>query len=1101
MEIVAWLQAIGLSQYAQNFHDHHVDEALLPSLTAQDLSDIGVASVGHRRLILNAISALSKGPSGELQDPRPQPNQTVIQQNLGTGERRPVTVLFADLCGFTRLSEELEDEALHALLAGYFSMAEEAIKANAGTVDKQIGDAVMGVFGVPIARDGDTANAARAALAIQDGMSALTEAYGRSLQAHLGLAAGEAIVSGVAGAPLNLIGASVNLAARVTAAAQPDEVLVSDTLARQLSTQFQLEDRGSFAAKGFSEPVHVWRLIAETLDGPPAYPFVGRKAELGQIEALLRGAVASKAGVLVHIRGEPGIGKSRLVERAVEIAREAGFASIVARALDFGIGHARHPLRMLSSALLGFDAGMSGPSRSEAVANALPELKLDPAAESLLSELTDAELPDEQRALLEALSDVRRRGLRNEVVRALVRRRALKEPLLLAVEDVQWADDELTAAIMGILSITQDHPVAILTTSRLDDERFYASLRDARSRTPLITLDLGPLRLDEAEQFARDASVPDDVRKRCLERAAGNPLFLDQLLRNADELVRTDLPASLRGLILARIDRLSVRDKDVIQAASALGERFHPDALGHVLGKSQVELAQLTRAGMLRESGEDIAFGHALIRDAAYRSLLRETRQTLHRRAANWFDDRDLILHAVHLKAAEAPEAASAYGRAAEDRLARYRTSEALDLVRIGLGLDLDGAYRSELTLLKAKIGLELGHAREAAATFRESLSLGLAPSSECTARIGLAAALRILDDGPGALDQLEAAQQLAVQNDWPALLSQCHHLRGNLLFPTGRVEECCAEHQLALQMAEQAGDPEATARALGGLGDAEYVRGRIITAGGYFRRSVEAGVRAGLGRVEAPNRPMMALATFFELRLADALREAHVAIERARLMTQPRAELIGRHACALALVELGRDDEALAHLKEAQRITRELEAWRFEGENLTQIAEIHLRGGQFDEARAAIETAIRIARETGMAYFGSITLAVLARTEQDPQAREKILAETEALLSTVAVSHNHWLGRRQLIELGWELRDPQMVEFQASALETYGKRESGPYLDAIIRRGRILARTLRHDQSTDLADEIAHLKAVAENCGSALLKLGLDECEATLSG
>ena len=163
--------------------------------------------------------------------------------------------------------------------------------------------------------------------------------------------------------------------------------------------------------------------------------------------------------------------------------------------------------------------------------------------------------------------------------------------------------------------------------------------------------------------------------------------------------------------------------------------------------------------------------------------------------------------------------------------------------------------------------------------------------------------------------------------------------------------------------------------------------------------------------------------------------------------------------------------------------------------------APLNLIGASVNLAARVTAAAIRIARETGMAYFGSITLAVLARTERDPQASEKILAETEALLSTVAVSHNHWLGRRQLIELGWELRDPQMVEFQASALETDGKRESGPYLDATIRRGRILARTLRHDQSTDWADEIAHLKAVAGNCGSALLKLGLDECEATLSG
>ena len=196
MEVAGWLQAIGLPQYARSFHDHHVDEALLPSLTAEDLRDMGVASVGHRRLILNEIAALSKSPDDEPADRHSQVNQKATRQNFATGERRPVAVLFADLCGFTRLSEDLEDEALHAIFTRYLSMAEKAIETNGGRVDKQIGDAVMGVFGVPVARDEDIANAARAALAIQNGMSALPEASGRRLQAHVGLAAGEAIVGG-----------------------------------------------------------------------------------------------------------------------------------------------------------------------------------------------------------------------------------------------------------------------------------------------------------------------------------------------------------------------------------------------------------------------------------------------------------------------------------------------------------------------------------------------------------------------------------------------------------------------------------------------------------------------------------------------------------------------------------------------------------------------------------------------------------------------------------------------------------------------------------------------------------------------------------------
>ena len=154
-----------------------------------------------------------------------------------------------------------------------------------------------------------------------------------------------------------------------------------------------------------------------------------------------------------------------------------------------------------------------------------------------------------------------------------------------------------------------------------------------------MTFDLGPLRADEAKQLASSVDVPDDVRERCLERAAGNPLFLDQLLRNVDELVRTDLPASLRGLILARIDRLGARDKEVISGGfGAWGSVLIPTSSGTSLAEANWTCAPRARRNA-PPSGQEVAFGHALIRDAAYRSLLREKRQALHRRAAEWFED------------------------------------------------------------------------------------------------------------------------------------------------------------------------------------------------------------------------------------------------------------------------------------------------------------------------------------------------------------------------------------------------------------------------------------------------------------------------------
>ena len=144
--------------------------------------------------------------------------------------------------------------------------------------------------------------------------------------------------------------------------------------------------------------------------------------------------------------------------------------------------------------------------------------------------------------------------------------------------------------------------------------------------------------------------------------------------------------------------------------------------------------------------------------------------------------------------------------------------------------------------------------------------------------------------------------------------------------------------------------------------------------------------------------------------------------------------------------------------------------------------------------------TGLDIARRSGLAYFGGVTLATLARIEPDPQSRRKLIDETEELLSTVAVSHNHWFGRRELIELGWELRDPDMIDVQASALESFCQREASPLTHAIVCRGRALARALRGERSSNLAEEIARLKSIAEKSGSILLKIGLEEYESMIS-
>ena len=294
MDVSAWLKRLELGEYAAAFAANHVDAVTLRQLTADDLREIGVTSVGHRRRLLEAIAKLDES-SNEKQKRTAGPDK----------ERRPVTVLFADLCGFTALSRSLPDELLHSLLDSYLSAADEIVGRHGGTVDKHIGDAVMALFGAPVAHDDDMLRALRAAVELRERMPVLSRALDRDLVMHAGLAVGEVIV-GASGGGYTAIGEAVNLAARLTDLAPPGEIFVPRAVQLALADCAQFEARGHHMVKGFAEPVEIWRLagLAQQQLSTLLTPFVGRGAELAQITAILDNCQATGSGGVVYVRGE-----------------------------------------------------------------------------------------------------------------------------------------------------------------------------------------------------------------------------------------------------------------------------------------------------------------------------------------------------------------------------------------------------------------------------------------------------------------------------------------------------------------------------------------------------------------------------------------------------------------------------------------------------------------------------------------------------------------------------------------------------------------------------------------------------------------------------
>ncbi len=1074
MEIATWLASLGLAQYTQAFADNAIDAEILPHLTADDLREMGVVAVGHRRRLLEAIAALQVRA-----EPRP----------AGAGERREVIVLFADLAGYTALSRELDAEDVHALLGRYFERVDRIVEEHGGRVDKHVGDCVMAVFGAPLAYGNEPERAARAALAVLDAMPAIAAETGRAVDAHVGIAGGQVVASGTGSTShheYTVTGDTVNLAARLTDSARGGEILVSDAVRRALGDRFDGDELAPLALKGIGEPARAWRLRRLLPTAPRRTPLVGRERELEQLRRALTECRASGRGQAIHIRGEAGIGKTRLLEEFRADALRAGFACHTGLVLDFGAGTGRDAVRALVRAILGLTEASAPDEAARAAEGGRTAGLVDPDDAVFLNDLLDIPQPSGLRALYDAMAPATREAGRRLVATRLVERASRRRPLVLQIEDLHWADPATVAHVADLVHAVCNCPLILVTTSRPEGDPFGDRAAAEQSDGAAPVIDLGPLDMATARALAEPFLAGDAARaERCIARAAGNPLYLEQLLRHAEETAEEGMPGSVRSLLQARLDRLARRDKAALQAAAVLGQRFDLATLRHLLDRPDYDARELLTRRLIAEHGGGFLFAHALVRDAAYDGLLRARRRELHRRAADWFDGRDAVLRAEHLdRAGDVAPAAEAYLAAASAQAAEYRHETALRLVDRGLELASAGDTRFELAYANGEILHDLGRMRAALAAYERAFAEATDDARRCRAWLGLATVKRTIDDLAGASADLDRAEMVAVDHGLVAERARVHVLRGNLCFPRGDIDGCLREHGRALELARRARLQEQEAAALGGLGDAAYMQGRMVSAHEAFRQCVELCQENGLGRIELANRPMLALTRWFAGDTRGALAEALTAVAAAERAAQRRACMVAHHAayfCCHSLLDLA---GARTHAEAAEALARELSARRFEAEAIAFRAELCRLSGNQTEALAAAAEALAICRETGMTFLGPYVLGLVARTTADPAERDTALAEGEALLAAGAVSHNHFLFRRDALEACLQVGAWDEAERHALALERYDSAERSQWTLFVAARGRALAAYGRGVATPVLVAELARVRAAGERLG-----------------
>ena len=642
MDVGEWLRGLSLGEYEEKFRDHKIDGKVLASLTADDLRDIGVSAVGDRRRLLDAISLLAGArpltdrPASELQSAPDKGRQI-------SAERRPITVMFCDLVGSTGLAASLDAEDWHDLVSAYLDEAQAAVAGLGGHVLKKLGDGLMALFGYPQAQENDAERAVRAALAIQRALANLNARNASKgspeLAARIGLDSGPVVVDAAG----EVFGDAPNVAARVQATAEPGAVLVTANVQRQIAGLFVAEDRGAHELKGAPTPVTLYRVVRASGGGRrfgarALTPLVGREEELDLLRRRWERAVRGE-GQLALVVGEPGIGKSRLVEEFRLRLGEAPHTFVEWSSSQLLQNTPMHPIAEWGRQRFGAD--LPSEKRLADLENTLRLIGLDPTEyASLLAPLVEIPLPEERAAKL-APEELRRRQL--AALTAWVLAGARSQPVVLAVEDLHWADPTSLDLMQALAERGAQAPLFIIATGR-PEFRPPWSLRSHH-----IVISLSPLdRADVAQMvggLAARHALSKEVVEGVSERTGGVPLFVEEvtrlLLERGEAGGLQAIPPTLQQSLAARLDRLG-EAREIAQIGAVLGRGF-----SHALLRAVAEIDDdALRSGLERLADADLLFvegalpqatyrfKHALIQDAAYESLLKSRRQPLHRRAA-----------------------------------------------------------------------------------------------------------------------------------------------------------------------------------------------------------------------------------------------------------------------------------------------------------------------------------------------------------------------------------------------------------------------------------------------------------------------------------
>ena len=1077
--IAAWLNSLKLETLIDVFEQQQIDLEAAQELSEADLRELDIP-MGPRKKLLRAIEAFKSADTDSHQvSGQPAPDAA------SEGQNRQVTVLFADVTGFTELSARLDAEEVHSLLEVYFEKTDEIVRLHGGTVDKHIGDSVMAVFGAPVARGNEAERALLTALSIHRSMPEISVQTGHELTAHIGVASGQVVADKIGSdRKFTVTGESVNLASRLTDQAKAGETLISENVQRALPASTSVYEARTFQLKGFDQPVNAYLIDDASSQLPAAHdktPLIGRARELAQFRVMLDECRSADRGQFVVLRGEAGIGKTRLCLEFADIAIASGFEFHRALVLDFGAALGQDAIRALTLSVLGLAPEADDTDCHKSVQKAVNSGAIDDDHVMHLNALLGLPQPERTRVIYDALnSDLRRQGKRN-ALSMIINSIARNRPQLLLIEDVHWAEETALETIAAIGRASVDCSICLVTTTRLEGDPSQVLQRFGLGSIGLNTMDLRSLRPQEARELAVGVSgTNQDLIELCIERAEGNPLFLEQLLRNSSSTSFDAVPDTVQSLVQASLDSLDLKDREALQLASAMGQRFEIHDVQNIIDDDNYDPSNLIARNLVQHDGSYFLFSHALVREGVYASILPSRCREFHARIADVIGSRDLQLRAQHLELAGDPGAAEAYLIAAREARNSTQEEAALKLCKQGSKLEIDAQTNNEFLRLRGDALLVLGRTENSIAAFRDALAGSKSDAEKCHALIGLAEGLRVASQYEEAISVLEQAE--SSMSEMPELIkARIRYLQGSVMFPLGNIDGCRQNHEESLKHAKLAQNAEAEASALSGLGDAHYLRGLMKDAHDRFVQCVEISRKSDLRRLEVANRHMVGWSRIHLMEFREALDGALASAELAASAGNRRAEVSARQLSGYASFKLGDYVQAKSGTTAAINLAEEIGAEIFSITSLAIRAQTLKAMEKYDDARAAITDAVGRLEHTGQSFIGPTVFAVAASLEPNRSERVRLLSRAETILDEGCVSHNYMWCTDVAIEIAYEDQDWEALDRYAARLRSYTKDQPLGFADFLIEKASALAKLVEGNCGPDFVEKTMALEHTAK--------------------